>query len=205
MAETIQLWCPKAGRYFEIDPSQIPIEVYTEALQKGLESFMNRGMTKILTAGLEGKELNDAREQAAEVAEANVEKMLKGEVRLRGSTRSASKAANALERKANTLALQKARGLVREAMKRNGIKVSYVKASEITSAAKVYLADHPDMVEEAKAELAKIEANADDVDVSNIKIDPAKVAAAEEKKKAAKEQLTALQAGKPKVRPQAHA
>ena len=110
-----------------------------------------------------------------------------------------------------TEARRLAKALVKDELKRAGIKISHVEASEITKAANLYLeSEHGQaLVEKAKANLAEREkiSIAGDVDVTKvIAISPELVAKAEAKK-AKSGTLSAKQAGmvKKKAKPEAHA
>jgi len=87
-------------------------------------------------------------------------------------------------------------------MKRQGIKVSYVEASEITKAANALIAASPDIIKEAEAALAERDAKAAKVKealggiASSIAVSPKKQKAAEEAKAKAKEVTSAAKAGK---------
>jgi hypothetical protein len=49
-----------------------------------------------------------------------------------------------------TLPQQRARGMVKEALKRQAVRPSEVAAKDISSWAQVYLEDHPELIAEAK-------------------------------------------------------
>lgn len=179
--------------FVEIDTDAIPANVYAEALLQGLKVMVNRGMSKITVANLSGDKLEEAKAAAMAVAAKNVENINAGKIRIVGA-KSAGKTSGAV----NTEAMRLARNAVKDAMKRENIKVSHVAASTITAAAKALLATKPELIEKAKANIAERDAeNATiQVDTSLIVEDPKKVAAAEAKKK--DKPLSAAKAGQVK-------
>lgn len=187
----------------EIDTERLPDSVYQEALIQGLKVLTNRGMTKIT------KETYPvpAELQAAAMAKAGetVEAMLAGKIRIVGVKSSDGKVSGAVMTEARRLA----RNLVKDAMKREGIKVSYVEASEITKAANALIAADPEIIEQAKAEIAARDAQKEKVttaiDIKSIPQSAKKIKAAEEAKAAAKSTLSAAKAGKIKSKPAAQA
>lgn len=190
------------GGIIEIDTDTIPVEMYTEALLQGLKSMLGRGMSKISKTTYPNEEelkaaaMAKAQDNAKAIAENDTKKM-----KLSSGT-SKVKVSGAL----NTEAMRIARNLVKDAMKANGIKISHVEASEITRAAKEYLAADASIIEQAQKNLderaAKV-AGAPAIDIKAlIKESPKLVAAAEARKAKANadKPLSAKQAGKPKVR-----
>lgn len=198
---SIRVPITKGKGFIEVDTEALPDAVYAEALLQGLKVMANRGMTKIT------KELypNEEELKAAAMAKAEQTKadLLAGKVRIMGAK--SEKVSGAL----NTEAMRIARGIVKDAMKREGIKVSYVDAKDITAAAKTLLASQPEILEQAKASLeqrSKVVAEASLVNA--IPVNAAKKAKVEkdnaEKRKSAP--LSAAKAGKvQKHKPQAHA
>jgi UDP-N-acetylglucosamine enolpyruvyl transferase len=128
------------------------------------------------------------------MAEANVQDIYSGNVKITGQAK-----AEKVTGKVMTEAMRLARNLVKDAMKANKIKISTVKASDITAAAKKFIEADPTIIESAKKNLAAREATPTKVDImSLIHVDPALVAKAEAKAAAAKadKPLSAKQAGK---------
>lgn len=195
----------KAKASVEVDTDVIPEDVYAYALQLGLKELVNRGMTKITVAKLEGEELSKAQAAALAQAEKNVEAINAGTVRKTGA-KAAGKASGATM----TEAMRLARALIKDQMKAQGIKVSHVEASEITRYAKQLVEADSSLLETAKANIEARSKATIAIDVTTIKTSPKLVAAAEAKKKAPKDgTLSAKQAGKPALRqkpgkPQAH-
>lgn len=176
----------------EIDTDTIPEDVYKEALLQGLKVLVNRGASKITKAST--KDEAELKALAQEKAEEQVELIMTSKIKFTGGSK-AKKASGAVMTEARRLA----RNLVKDEMKRQGIKISHVEAKEITAAANALLDEDPSIVEQATANLAEREKTPIKIDVkSMIKTSPKLVAAAEAKK--AKDQLSAKQAGKVKTR-----
>ena len=148
----LQVWIPKAGKFMSVDFGKLPKEVYVEALTKGLQSIATRGMSKIVVKGLEGEELEDSQEAAYEVAQKNLADMYDGNIRLMTVKRTKEK-----KGKVKTRAMQKARNIVKAQIKAEGEKVSSYSASQISEAAEELLELQPEILEEAREELAKEE------------------------------------------------
>jgi hypothetical protein len=87
-----------------------------------------------------------------------------------------------------------ARNLVKEELKRSGVKVSYVESSEITKAANALLAADPDIIKQAEEEVEKRAKKKVAIDVGSIPISQKKVKAAEARK--ADKTLSAAKAGR---------
>ena len=195
----------KAGINIEIDTANIPNDVYAEALLQGLKVLLNRGTSKITkeTYPVEAERKEAALVKAAE----QVEKVKSGDVKRGGKAKAKESA------KVMTEARRIARNLVKDAMKEEGIKISHVKASEITAAANALIDQDPSIIEQAKANLTAAEtAPTAKINIKAlIKEDPELVAKAEAKKAKERESkpLSKTQAGKVKPRgkpqPQANA
>lgn len=203
----MQIVVTKGKGTVDIDTDKLPDEVYQAALAEGLKAFVNKGMSKIMTKGLEGTELESAQQAAMTKAQENASACLDGTIKLPGRKAKAKGASGAVMTEARRLA----RNLIKDEMKRAGIKISHVEASEITKAANALLDQDPSIVETAKANIAE----RDKVDVGAkinikalIKESPKLIKAAEERKAKSKNTLSAKQAGmtkksKPKDQPQA--
>lgn len=182
-----------------VDTAKLPDDVYREALLQGLKVLAERAMSKITKEAYP----DDAERKAAikAKAEANVEDMYAGKTKITGKA-AVKKASGATM----TEAMRLARNLVKDAMKANKIKISTVKASEITKAAKALIENDPSIIVTAEANLKAREATPVKIDImSLIKADPDLVAKAEKKAAEAKasKPLSAKQAGK--VAPRAKA
>lgn len=176
----------------EVDTARLPDDVYREALMQGLKIIAERGMSKLTKEAYPDE---TERKQAIKAkAEANVDDMYSGKVKITGAAK-VKKASGAVM----TEAMRLARNLVKDAMKANKIKISTVKASEITKAAKALLDVDPSIITTAEANLAQREATPIKIDIASlIHVDPALVAKDEAKKAEAKanKPLSAKQAGK---------
>lgn len=181
-------------------PGDLNAEMFEEVIKLGLKAMLNRGMDKIQVAKLEGDKLKEAQAAALAKAQANLAAIKAGTIR-----KTAAKAAK-VTGVLNTMAMMIARNMVKDGLKDKGFKVSYYPAAEITVAAKALLEAQPSILEMAKAQLeAREQARTAAGDVLGHIVQTAKVSdklikAAEDKKVAAKETLSAKQAGKPKVR-----
>ena len=176
----------------EVDASKLPDAVYREALMQGLKVIAERAMSKITKEAYPDEAQRKAAIKAK--AEANIEDMYQGKTKITGEAK-VKKASGAVM----TEAMRLARNLVKDAMKANKIKISTVKASEITAAAKQLLDADPSITATAEANLKAREATPIKIDISKlIHADPALVAKDEAKKAAAKaaKPLSAKQAGK---------
>lgn len=188
-----------AAGTIEVDTAKLPDDVYREALMQGLKVIAERGMSKMTK---EAYPVEDERKAAIKAkAEANVQDMYAGKVKITGA-KSVKKASGAVM----TEAMRLARNLIKDAMKANKIKISTVKASEITKAAKAYIESNPSIITTAEANLKAREETPMTLDIKSlIKVDPELVRKDEEKKAKAKadKPLSAKQAGK--VAPRAKA
>ena len=176
----------------DVDTARLPDEVYREALLQGLKVIAERAMSKITKEAYP----DEAERKAAINAKAlaNVEDMYAGKVKITGSV-TVKKTSGAVM----TEAMRLARNLVKDAMKANKIKISTVKASDITNAAKKVLENDPSLIATAEANLKARENTQIRIDLSAlIHADPELVKKAEAKAAAAKadKPLSKTQAGK---------
>ncbi len=213
---TYQIPVTKAKDTVAIDTDSLPTEVYAEALKLGLKELVNRGMSKITKSAHPDEA--ELKAKALEQAQANVEAINSGKIRFAGGA--AKKASGAVMTEARRLA----KNVIKDEMKKAGLKISHVDASEITKAANALLASDQgkQFIEAAEAELklreeakAQIEGAADaplSSILAGIAINPDKKVKAEaaaakkkaDKKPSASGQLSAKQAAKvaPRARPQ---
>jgi len=175
-----------------VDTARLPDAVYREALMQGLKVIAERAMSKLTK-----ETYPDETERRAAIkakAEANIEEMYSGRTKITGAV-AVKKASGAVM----TEAMRLARNLVKDAMKANKIKISHVKASEITTTAKALIESDPSIITTAEANLKAREATPLKIDITKlIKVD-AKLVAADEAKKAkaaADKPLSKTQAGK---------
>jgi len=203
----MQIAVTKGKGYVEIDTDPLPQHVYEEALRLGLKEMVNRGMSKITVAKLEGEDLAKAQAAAMAKASENVEDIKAGKIKIAGQKTTSGKVSGAV----NTEAMRLARNIVKDTLKANGYKISHYKASEISAAAKELIAGDPGILAQAEKNLADRATAPVAIDlkslVAGMKEDPDLVAKAEKKKAEAKDQLSAKQAGmvKKQAKPQAGA
>ena len=191
--KTINVPITKGKTTMAVTLADIPDDVYQEALLQGLKVLLNRGASKIT------KELYSNAEELKAAALAKAQEQLElvktSKIKFTGGKKK-SGATGAVMTEARRLA----KALVKDELKRAGIKISHVEASEITKAANLYLeSEHGTaLVEKAKANLAEREkVTLGDVfdDLYHHQEDPKLVAKAEAKK-AKGGTLSAKQAGK---------
>jgi hypothetical protein len=176
-----------AAGNIEIDTAKLPDDVYREALMQGLKV-----MSKITKANIPDED--ERRKEIHAKALANVDDMYAGKIKITGA-KAVKKASGAVM----TEAMRIARNLVKDAMKANKIKISTVKASEITKVAKQLIDSDPSILKTAEENLKAREATPMKLDIKAlIHVDPDLVAKEEAKKAAAKSDkpLSAKQAGK---------
>jgi hypothetical protein len=181
-----------AAGNIEIDTAKLPDDVYREALMQGLKVIAERGMSKITKANIPDED--ERRKEIHAKALANVDDMYAGKIKITGA-KAVKKASGAVM----TEAMRIARNLVKDAMKANKIKISTVKASEITKVAKQLIDSDPSILKTAEENLKAREATPMKLDIKAlIHVDPDLVAKEEAKKAAAKSDkpLSAKQAGK---------
>jgi hypothetical protein len=176
----------------DVDTAKLPDDVYREALMQGLKVIAERSMSKITKEAYPDEQ--QRKDAIKAKAEANVQDMYDGKTKITGA-KTVKKASGAVM----TEAMRLARNLVKDAMKANKIKISTVKASEITKAAKMLIEADASIVQTAEENLKQREATPIKIDIASlIKADPALVAKDEAKKAEAKanKPLSAKQAGK---------
>lgn len=181
--EFLRIPIPKAStkeepNFIEVDVTLLPAISFEECFYQGVKSLVaGRGFTDI-----KGDKTAKNRELAMQVAQANVDKLMEGKIRVTGGKVKTSGAVM-------TEALNMSRKIIKDEIKRQGkVKVSHVPASKITELAKQYLAtdDGAKLVEKAKAIVAEREAvKVTGIDLSGVTADP-KLVAADEKARAKK-------------------
>lgn|SRR5581483_6169726 len=185
----------KAKTTLAVQIDDIPADVWAEVILQGLKVLLNRGTSKVTKETYPKPEEMQAK--ALEVANAQLEAVMTSKIKFTGGKKK-SGATGAVMTEARRLA----KALVKDELKRAGIKISHVEASEITKAANLYLesAHGAALIEKAKANLAEREkvSIGDTIDVSKVvQISPELVAKAEAKRKK-DGTLSAKQAGKVK-------
>lgn len=181
-----------------VDTRTFNDEVYKEVLLQGIKVIAERNMSKLTKEAYPDETERKAAIKAK--AEENVRAMADGKIKITGKT--VKKVSGAIM----TEAMRLARNLVKDAMKANKIKISHVKASEITAAAKALLESDHSIVATAEANLKAREATPVKINIASlIHVDPSLVAKDEAKraKEKADKPLSSKQAGK--VAPRAKA
>lgn len=133
MAE-VQVPVTKSKGSVSIDTDKIPGDVWDAVIIEGLKAFVNKGMSKITTKGLEGEELQKAQAAAQAKAEENAKAILDGTIKLPGR-----KAKSKAKGEVMTEARRLARNIIKDQAKAQGIKVSHIPSKELTAAVKMYL------------------------------------------------------------------
>lgn len=195
----IEVPVTKGGGVVQFDTDTIPAEVYAAALAEGLKAFVNKGMAKIATKGLEGEKLEQAKAAAMKKGEENAEAIRNGTIKLPGK-KAKSKVSGAIM----TEAMRLARATVKAAMKEAKLKLSHYKASQISALAKQYLEtdEGKKLIDKAKENLeAREEIKLPAGLLGSIQADPTLVAKAAEEK--ANKPMSAKQASlvKPRAKP----
>jgi hypothetical protein len=183
----------------EVDTAKLPDAVYREALLQGLKVLAERAMSKLTKEAYPDEAERKAAIKAK--AEANISDMYEGKVKLTGAV-AVKKASGAVM----TEAMRLARNLVKDAMKAEKIKISTVKASDITAAAKAFIEADPSIITTAEANLKAREATPVKVNIKSlIHADPELVKKAEEKAAKAKTDKPLSKTQASKVAPRAKA
>lgn len=147
----LQIPITKAAGVIEFDTDELlddkfPADMYLEIVKLGMKAILNRGMSKIV-----GEKTDGSKKAAMEIAEGNLGKLREGKIK-RSAGSAKAKGGN---RELTTEAMRLAKALVKDAIKRNGEKVSTRTAAQITAAAKLVLeGEHgPGIWEMAEANL----------------------------------------------------
>jgi hypothetical protein len=175
----------------------IPADVWAEVILQGLKVLLNRGTSKVTKETY--PKADELAAKAVETAQAQLELVMTSKIKFTGGKKK-SGATGAVMTEARRLA----KALVKDELKRAGIKISHVEASEITKAANAYLetAKGAELIEQAKKNLADREkvSIGDTINVATlVHISPELVAKAAAKK-AKGGTLSAKQAGMVKAK-----
>jgi len=181
----LEIMITKAKEALGCETDNLPEHVYIAAMREGLKHYANRGMSKITKKEYPNPE--ELKAAALEQGKKNMEAILAGNIRIVGQPK-AGKIPGAVMTEARRLA----RNLVKDEIKRAGLKVSHFEAKEITKAANAILENDDSLIKQAQENLEKRAATPVKIDIKGlIKESPDKVKAAEEKK--AKARATAAQ------------
>lgn len=140
----------KGGASVTVDTDALPEAMYSLAMMEGLKVLLNKSMSKITVAKLEGEKLAEARAAAMEVAQKNFEKLMAGEF----STGRKSAASGKIPGVVMTEARRLAKEVIKNEIRAAGMKPSHVEASEITKLANELIANDPSYVEQAQANIS---------------------------------------------------
>lgn len=190
----------KAGAKLAVETDDLPEDMYAMALAEGLKVLLNSRMSKITTKGLEGDDLAKAKTDALARGQENLDKLVAGKFVKRGAATDST--GGKVPGVVMTEALRLAKAKVKDAIRAAGMRVSHVEASEITKAAKEFIAADPSYIDTAKANIEARTAKPVAVDISKLIHESPKLVAKSEKAKAErKTTLSATQAGKTKIVP----
>lgn len=192
---TLKVPVSKTGTSLEVDVDLIPQDAFAIVVMEGLKVLLGKKMSKITVAKLEGADLEKAQQAALEVAKANLDDIMADKVKQGRAAAKTKGVPGAVMTEARRLA----KAVVKDQIRAANIKISTVKASDITAAANSLIDTDSSYIEEAKANLEKRAQVAPVLDIKALIVPDAKlVARAEAKKAAAKKDgtLSAKQAGK---------
>lgn len=183
--------------------NDLPAEVQLEIIGAGVEKFLNAGMSSSekfpAPTKLVGEDLDKAKTVALAKAEANLDDLKAGKIKVKYDTAKAkSKPATAEDRQILSEAKRQAIAVLKNRARAQGIKpLSAVPASKWTELALQEIANNPKYVADAKAAIASRQTTTSDLDLSAlIVLDPEKVAKAKAKAASTKaDGLSAKQAG----------
>lgn len=156
----------KAGKGYTIrvDLSQVPTEMYIDALAKGLKAQLNSGMSKLdSTKDMTGTELEGQREAIMAKANENLDKLYNNKLRKSPATKQKSDVPQAVMAEARRIA----KIMIKDQIKREGKKkVSLIPAKVLTAAANKLIADQPSILKRAADNIAKRDEGLEDIKVS---------------------------------------
>ena len=165
MANLISVPVSKAGIDFDLDLDQTPDEIYKIMLVTGAKTLLGRGLTKFTVRGLVGEELEAMREKIAQKVQETIQSIYKNTIRIAGRR----KAKTGIPRAVLTEAMKQAKEAIKVILRKKKIKLSTVKASELTKAATSYLEANPQLLEDAREVVRKREEA--EFDISSIDLD----------------------------------
>lgn len=157
----------KAGKGYmvEVDLEKIPIEMYRDALFRGLKAMVNSRMSKLdSTKDMTGTELEGQRTAIMQAANKNLEDIYTNKIRKSVVVKEKSEVPTAVMAEARRIAKVK----IKDQIKREGKKkVSLIKAAVLTKAANDLIGEHPEIIEMARRNLAKRDEGLDDIQVKS--------------------------------------
>ena len=192
----------KAGKgvTFAVDSdivNDLAPEVFAMVVAEGLKNLLNSRMSKLeAPSKLEGAALEDAKAVALDKAAENLELLLAGKL----VKKSASKTST-VPKAVMTEAMRLAKEVVKNEIRKAGMKISAVPAKDITAAAKLQVEGNPQYLIDATENIAEREKISSVVDIKTIISEsPKLVAEAEARKAERKSKVSAKQAGIPAKR-----
>lgn len=206
MGEQIHIPITKAGKgvvfVFDKDElAELPDEVYSQVFQEGLKVFLNSRMSKLeAPSKLTGAALEDASAKALDKAAENLRDLKAGKLLKRSA---ATKATAGVDRAVMTEALRLAKEVVKNEIRKAGMKISHVPAKDITAAAKIQVEGNPKYLADAAANIAERAKIPSVGDIKSLITESPKLVAEAEARKAEKAKskgLSAKQAGIPTKR-----
>lgn len=163
---TLRIPVVKAGKGYtvEVDLEKIPIEMYRDALFRGLKAMVNSRMSKqASTKDMTGKELEGTRAAIMSQANSNLEDIYNNKIRKSAAVKEKSEVPQAVMAEARRIAKVK----IKDQIKREGKKkVSLIKAAVLTKAANDLISEHPEIIEMAKRNLAKRDEGLEEITLS---------------------------------------
>lgn len=202
-AKVVHIPITKGKTTLAVNVDDIPDDVYTEVILQGLKVLLNRGTSKV-TKEHYPKEA-EMKAKANEVAAKQLEMVMTSQIKFTGGK---AKADGKTPAKVMTEARRLAKIIVKEELKKLGIKPAHVEPKDITMYANQYLDSGSDAslltIEQARKNIEERETLTigEGIDLKSIAISDKLVAkAAKKKADAAKDKpLSAKQAGKVKAR-----
>lgn len=192
---TLQVPVTKGKATIEVDVDAIPQDVFTEVVLQGLKVLLNRGTSKITKEAYPNED--ELKSAAMAKAAEQLELVMTSKIKFTGQKKAAG-----VTGAVKTEAMRLARNLVKDEMKRAGIKVSHVKASEITAAAKELLEAMPELIEQAKVTIearSKVDVSAA-IKIKDLVHEDAELVKKAEARRSKDGTLSAKQAGKVQTR-----
>ena len=169
--------------------------IFKQVVEEGLKTILNSRMSKLSAPSkLEGKELESAKAAALAKAQENLADLRAGKL-----TKKTGGATKGVAGKVMTEARRLARDIIKNEIRKAGMKPSQVEAKDITAAANALIEQDPSLIEEAKANIEERETKPLAIDIKSlVKESPKLQAKAKAKAEQAKanKPLSAKQAGK---------
>lgn len=192
----LQVPITKGNGTIAVDTDAIPAEMFSLAVMEGLKVLLNKKMSKVTgLTKMSGDELAKAHADAMKIAQSNFEDLMEGNLKSGRSAKSKSGVPGAVMTEARRLA----KAVVKDEIRKAGMKISHVEASEITKAANELIANDPSYIEQAKANLETRSKATPAIDIKALVSESPKLVAKANEKKAkekANAPLSAKQAGK---------